>query len=141
MGVVSVVTPDKKEVSLRTDTGDIYGAIADESSQVLRIAPGERDMSKAEKITFTDIAVGDRMMIRGEVTDATKTVIAKTLVVMSKASIAARQTKEQEEWKTKSLAGIVKSVDAGTREITLTTRGPKEWKVSAAPADCAPAAS
>jgi hypothetical protein len=134
MGVVSVVTPDKKEVSLRTDTGDIYGAIADESSQVLRIAPGERDMSKAERIAFTDIAVGDRMMIRGEVTDATKTVIAKTLVVMSKASIAARQTKEQEEWKTKSLAGIVKSVDAGTREITLTTRGPKEWKVSAAPA-------
>jgi hypothetical protein len=32
------------------------------------------------------------------------------------------------------LAGIVKSVDAGTREITLTTRGPKEWKVSVAPA-------
>ena len=77
MGVVSAVTPDKKEVSLRTDAGDVYAASADESSQVLRIAPGERDMSKAERIAFTDIAVGDRMMIRGEVTDATKTVIAK----------------------------------------------------------------
>src|SRR5262245_28582178 len=112
MGVVSAVTADKKEVSLRTDAGDAYGAIADDSAQVLRIAPGEKDMSKAEKIAFTDIAVGDRMLIRGEVNTTAKTVIAKTLVVMSKASITARQHKEQEDWKTRSLAGVVKSVDA-----------------------------
>ncbi len=134
MGVVSAVTADKREVSLRTDAGDIYGAIADTNAQVLRIAPGERDMSKAEKITFSDIAVGDRLLIRGEVNASDKTVIARTLVVMSKSSIAARQSKEQEDWKTKSLAGVVKSVDSDKREITLTTRGPKEWTVTVAPA-------
>ena len=141
MGVVSAVAPDSKEVSLRTDAGEVYGAVADEGAQVLRIAAGERDMSKAEKIAFSGIAVGDRLLIRGEVSAATRTVVAKTFVVMSRASISARQGKEQEDWKARSLAGVVKSVDAAGGVIVLSTRGaagpngpPREWTVTAAPA-------
>ena len=97
MGVVSGVTAGSKGISLRTDAGEVYGAMADDGAQVLRVAPGERDMSKAEKIGFQEIAVGDRMLIRGEVSAATRTIIAKTLVVMSRASITALQSKEQED--------------------------------------------
>jgi hypothetical protein len=92
MGVVSAVTPERREVSLRTDSGEVWGASADEQAQVLRVEAGERDLSKAEKIGFTDINVGDRLMITGEVSPAARVVIARTLVVMSRASIAARQS-------------------------------------------------
>lgn len=131
MGSVSAIAPDKREVSLRTDAGVVYGAIAEDNAQVLRIAPGERDMSKAEKIAFTDIAVGDRVLIRGEVNAENKTVVAKTLVIMSQSSLSAHKTQEQQDWKTRSLAGVVKQVDATKNEITLATRGGKEWTVAA----------
>lgn len=140
MGVVSGVTADSREISLRTDAGAVYGAVAADGAQVLRIAPGERDMSKAEKIRLGEIGVGDRMLIRGEVSAATRTIVAKTLVVMSRASITARQSKEQEDWKTRSVAGMVKKVETGRREITLAARGgggpggpPKEWTIASAP--------
>ena len=99
MGVVNAVTPENKEVSIRTDAGEVYGAVADAGAQVLRIAAGERDMSKAGTIAFADIAVGDRLLIRGEISAARRTVLANTFMVMSRASIPARQSKEREDWK------------------------------------------
>ena len=80
--VTGAVTAGSKGISLRTDAGEVYGVMADDGAQVLRIAPGERDdMSKAEKIGFQEIAVGDRVSIRGEVSAATRTIMAKTIVV------------------------------------------------------------
>lgn len=139
LGVVTEVTPDKRLVALRNDAGDIYGAVAGDGAQVLRIAPGERDLSKAEKIDFAAIAVGDRLLVRGEVTAGTKTVVARTLIVMSKAAIVSRESKERDAWRTQSLAGVVKKIDAGARAVTMTARAAgapgttKEWAVTLKP--------
>lgn len=150
MGVVTEVTAGKKQLAIRADEGPIYGAMLSDGANVLRIDPAERDMSKAEKVDFTAIAAGDRVLVRGEVNAENKTVIVRTLVLMSKSALSAREKKEADAWKTQSLAGVVKKVDPASRTVLLTARaggppaGPgamagqtvsatKEWTVAVAP--------
>lgn len=138
MGVVTQISPEKRQVALRADDGQIYGAFAEDNATVLRVEPGERDMSKAEKTDFAAIAVGDRLLVRGSIATETRTVAARTLLVISKSSLAARDSKALQAWRTQSLGGVVKKIDASARTVALTARLPgspavREWVVTVAP--------
>lgn len=136
LGVVTAVEPEKKQLALRADEGPVYGAMLAEGAAVLRLEPGERDLRKAEKVDFAAIAPGDRLLVRGEVRAENRTVIARTLVLMSRNALAARESKEREAWRTQSVAGVVTKVDAAARLVFLQTRasaGSKEWTLAVAP--------
>lgn len=134
LGVASSLSSDTKQLSVKNDAGVIFGAKLLDNGQVLRIDPGETDLTKAAKIEFADIKEGDRVLVRGEVDAANKTVLARSIIVMSKDAVSARQAKEQTDWHTRSTTGIVKAVNASGKEIVLTARA-----APAAPA--APAAT
>jgi hypothetical protein len=81
--------------------------------------------------------VGDRALARGVIEDATKTVPARTVVIMTKADLAQKHQHDQAEWQTRGVIGTVSALNAANKEISITTRGrePKTIVIDAAAAD------
>jgi len=134
MGEVTSIDPGAKQISVKTDAGSLVTVSLDEKTEYLRIPPGETSMDKAAKIAFTEIAVGDKVYVRGKVSDDRKSVPAQKLIVMSKGDIQKMHEHERAEWQRRGVAGIITALNAQTSEVTLQTRtreGVKPLVVSA----------
>src|SRR5438552_1327484 len=102
---------------LSPDAGtDATVTIAD-SARILRTLPGQTDLKAATPISALDIQVGDRVSARGQTSDS-GTLVASSIIVMSKSDIAQRQQQERDEWR-KGVGGIVKSIDSSAGTVTL----------------------
>jgi co-chaperonin GroES (HSP10) len=122
MGEVKVIDPTAKQLIIKTDGGSLVTVVLADSTNYMRIAPGETTLDKATKITLADVGEGDRVMAMGKVSDDRKTVPARALVVMSKVDIAKKQEAERAEWKRRGVLGIITALKPETKEITITTR-------------------
>ena len=71
---------------------------------------------------------GDRVLARGQLDAATKTLLAAQIVVIPKQSLDSRDAARQQEWKTGSIAGTVKSVSP----LTVQSKGNVIWTVDTA---------
>jgi hypothetical protein len=137
IGEVTAIDGTGKQIKLKGDDGAAYTVTLSDSTSFLRIPPGEKDLKKASKIAFSDVAVGDRALARGVIEDATKTVPARVIVIMTKADLAQKHQHDQAEWQTRGVVGTVSALNAANKEITITTRGrePKTIVIDAAAAD------
>ena len=137
IGEVTSIDGAGKQIKLKADDGAAYTVTLSDSTSFLRIPPGETDIKKATKIAFSDVAVGDRALARGPIEDATKTVPARTVVIMTKADLAQKHQHDQAEWQTRGVVGTVSAMNAANKEVTITTRGrePKTIVIDASAAD------
>ncbi len=108
-------------VTLTTDSGAEVTVGLQPSTRLLRMAPGQTDLKQATSIQAQDLQVGDRLLAGGTSSDGGKSVTATTAVVMTKADVAAKQERDREDWQKRGVGGVVKTVDAGTRTITIST--------------------
>jgi hypothetical protein len=108
-------------VSLTTDSGSEVTVSLQPSTRLLRMAPGQTDLKQATSIQAQDLQVGDRLLAGGTSSDGGKSVTATTAVVMTKADVAAKQERDREDWQKRGVGGVVKTVDAGTGTITIST--------------------
>ena len=75
---------------LKTDAGpEITVSVAD-SARIVRLAAGRTDLKSAPSITFAEIQVGDRMLLRGR-PGANSDIEATTIVVMKQADVAQKR--------------------------------------------------
>ena len=90
---------------------------------ILKVPPGAKDLKTASRITFSDLAVGDRVDVRGMKSSVKDGVIAaRSVVVMSGADLKQKHEAEQAEWKA-STPGTVTSVDPSSSSFVIRTRG------------------
>lgn len=122
IGEVKVIDLTAKQIIVKTDAGSIVTVALSEKTSYLRLAPGEKTLTNASKITLGDIGEGDRVWARGKVTEDRKSLPAVALVVMSKVDIAKKQEQERAEWRRRGILGIVTSLKPESREITISTR-------------------
>ena len=108
-------------VTVTTDSGGEVKVLVQDSTRMLRVAPGQKDIKDAPPIQLQDVHVGDRMIIRGRVGDDGKSVVASSIMVMSKADIAERQAHEREDWQKRGVGGLVKAIDPASGTIALLT--------------------
>src|SRR6185436_6426645 len=85
LGEVKVIDAASKQLIIKTDAGALITVVLNDATSYMRVAPGETSLAKATKITFADVAEGDRVMAMGKVSDDHKQVPARTLIVMTKA--------------------------------------------------------
>ena len=117
IGVVTRLQPDI--LTLHTDAGpDLLVPLPDTVS-VLRVPPGAKDLKTATKITVGDISVGDRVLVRGRVSDDQKSVLATSVIVMAKTDLEKAREAERLEWQRRGIGGPVKAVNPGTKEIII----------------------
>jgi len=82
-------------LEVKTDAGDPLAVTLDPKASFRRIPFGETDLRKAETIALTDVAVGDRVMVRGKISDDQKSMAATLVLVMAKAEVAKKQAADQ----------------------------------------------
>ena len=122
IGEVKAIDATSKQLIVKTDAGALVTATLSDVTQFMRVAPGETNLTNAAKITFTDLAEGDRVMAMGKVSDDKKTVPARAVIVMTKADIAKKQDAERAEWRRRGILGVVSALNPASKEITISSR-------------------
>src|SRR5215471_17972319 len=62
--VGSVTAINGNTLTVKTDAGDQRQVQVPSEASLKRIAPGEKDLTKAATILFADLAVGDRVLVK-----------------------------------------------------------------------------
>jgi hypothetical protein len=114
IGEVTALDAQSGQISLKTDKGEAVTAPVGASTVYLRVPPGEKDLQKAARIAFSDIGVGDRVLVIGQ----------KTVIVMTRSDLAQKQRREQEEWQKRGMSGTVWAIDPAAKTFTIKS-GPK----------------
>lgn len=122
IGEVKVIDNTAKQLIVKTDAGSLVTVALGDKTVYMRLAPGEKTLTNATKIAFTDVGEGDRVWARGKVADDHKSVPATALIVMNKVDIAKKQEAERAEWKKRGVLGIITALKPETKEITISTR-------------------
>lgn len=108
-------------ITLTTDAGVDANIVIRDGTRLVRVAPGQKDLKDASPIQLQELQVGDRLLIRGNLSEDGKSVIAASIVAMKKADIAEKQAHEREEWQKHGVGGLVNSVDPAAGTITIAT--------------------
>jgi hypothetical protein len=117
----AVVSIEPTGFTLQTDSGKRLVILLSDSTTLVRVAPNEKTLKNATKIKAGDIAIGDRILVRGHISDDQKTLLATAAIVMSKEDIARKQEAERADWQRRGVGGLVSSVDPATSTITIST--------------------
>jgi hypothetical protein len=106
-------------LTLKTDSGPELQVPLPEGITVVRVPPGAKDLKTAAPITVSDISLGDRVWIRGRVSDDQKSVAATSVIVMAKTDLEEAREAERAEWRRRGIGGLVKAVNTDSKEITI----------------------
>jgi co-chaperonin GroES (HSP10) len=106
-------------ITLTTDTGSTVDVLIQDSTRLVRIAPGQKDLKDAMPIQLPEVQVGDRILARGKASDDGKSVAASSIVVMKESDVTAKQEHDREDWQKRGVGGLVSKIDAGNGTITL----------------------
>jgi hypothetical protein len=119
LGTVTAV--GSNALTVKTDAGETRQVELPSSAAIKRIAPGQRDLSTAETIQFSDLAVGDRVLVKLDPDAPGPNGEALQIVAIKQADVALKQQKEREDWQQRGVGGLVKSVDSGAGVILLSS--------------------
>ncbi len=106
-------------VTLTTDAGQDVTVDVPSSARVLQLAPGSKDLKSAQPGSFTDIAVGDRVLATGSANGAGFSAVR--VILMRSADIDQKRQAEAADWQRRGSGGLVSAVDPATGTITVTS--------------------
>jgi hypothetical protein len=121
MGTVKAVTGDK--ITLGTDSGAEVTVVVPDSTRIVRVAPGQKDLKDAAPIGLQDVHAGDRILVRG-IGSGGGVVQATSIVLMKQLDIAAKQEQERADWQKRGVGGLVRAVDPAAGTVTISTGTP-----------------
>jgi hypothetical protein len=104
-----------------SDTGAEVAVTVQDSTKIVQVAPGQRDLKSAVPIHLADLQPGDRILVRSRPSPDGKTPIAVGVIAMKATDVAAKKTQESEDWQKRGIGGLVSAVDPATATITIST--------------------
>jgi hypothetical protein len=116
VGTITAINGDT--LTVKTDAGQTVQVAVPAAAALKRIAPGQKDLSTAATIQFSDLAVGDRALVKLDPSAPTQ---ALQIIAVKQEDLAAKQQRESEDWQRRGVGGLVKSVDAAAGVIVLTS--------------------
>jgi len=119
LGSITAISGDT--LTVKTDAGDVHQVQVPTTAVLKRIAPGEKDLSKAEPLDYSGLAVGDRVLVTLDPNATGGTPQAARIIAIKQADVAQKQEAENAAWN-EGVHGLVKSVDATTGVIVVATR-------------------
>ncbi|MGA2086084.1 MAG: hypothetical protein ABSG60_11240 [Terracidiphilus sp.] len=108
-------------LTMKTDAGEVRQVDVPSTAAILRIAPGEKNLSAAVTIAFGDLASGDRVLVKVDPGATGPTAQALRIVAIKQSDLALKQQKDREDWQRRGVGGLVKSVDNAAGVIVLTS--------------------
>lgn len=118
VGTITAVNGDV--LTVKTDAGEMRQVGVPTDALLKRVEPGQRDLSAAITIQLSDLATGDRVLVKLDPEATGPTPQAAQIITIKSADLAMKQQKEREEWQMHGVGGLVKSVDTAGGVIVLT---------------------
>ncbi len=109
-------------IVLQTKDGAIELVLSDKT-EYKRVPPETPTLKAAIPSNLSEIGVGDKLLVTGLVAADKKTIPAKAIYLITKADISQKQTKEQDEWRTRGIAGRVTAFNPQTNVLSVSVRG------------------
>jgi len=122
VGEVKSIDATARQLTIKTDAGSTVTVSLNDKTTYKKLAPGEKSLTNATDVTFTDLGEGDRVMARGTVSADQKSVPASMIVVMTKGDLAKKADAERAEWRRRGILGVITALKPETKEITIAHR-------------------
>jgi hypothetical protein len=119
VGTITAITGNT--LTVKTDADGERQVEVPSAAAIKRIAPGQKDLNTAEAIQFTDLASGDRVLVKLDPDAPGPNGQALQIVAVKQADVALKQQKDREDWQKRGVGGLVKSVDPAAGVIILTS--------------------
>lgn len=134
IGTITAVDTAAHTVTVKQDkTGAEVTVQLASTKTLIKVEPGAKDLKNAVRITADELAVGDRVDVRGSnPEDNPSAIAARALILMSARDLQSARQAEAAAWQ-HSTAGVVTNVEPATGKLTITTRtaeGPKPITVA-----------
>jgi hypothetical protein len=124
VGTIKSVQADS--ITVAVESGGEVTAKLIESTKLLRVPPGEKDLKNAVPLQMQDLQAGDRVLVRGQSSsDApdAHSITALAVIVMKQVDVATKKQHDIEDWQKRGVGGIVTKVDVATDIITISSDG------------------
>ena len=108
-------------LTVKSDVDGLRQVEVPATAAIKRIAPGQKDLSTAVTIQFSDLSVGDRALVKLDPDAPAGTSEALQIVAVKQEDVALKQQKDREDWQRRGVGGLVKSVDSASGAILLTS--------------------
>jgi hypothetical protein len=119
LGTVTKFKAGALEMGVQPDTGAALFFKFGPETEIFRIPPGERDLSKSKPARVTDIAPGDRVLVSFVEGMAE----ARRIVLVAAGDIAQRNESERLDWQKRGVSGVVAAKNGS--EVTLEVATPE----------------
>lgn len=116
VGTVSAFKAETAEIEIKPDNAAPVALKIGSATIAQKIAPGEKDLKKADAIQITDVAIGDRVLVTPE----PGTTDLRRIIVMAATDIAKRNETDRLDWTHRGVSGMVASKNGS--EIMLKMR-------------------
>ncbi len=110
------------QITLTPDSGPDVNVTVQDSTRIVRIAPGEKDLKNAAPIQLQDLQVGDRVLVGGKSSDDNQSLLASSVVVMKRSDLEARDQQNLQDWQKRGVDGLSRAVDATAGTVTISVR-------------------
>ncbi len=117
-----VISVDAARIVMQTKDGELNVALTDKT-EYKRVPADNPSLKAAVAAAFAEIGTGDKLMVLGMMSEDKKSLLAKSVYLMTKSDIASRQQKDKERWTTRGVSGKIKTVNADTSQITIEVSG------------------
>ena len=124
VGTIKSIQADS--ITVAVESGGEVTAKLIESTKILRVPPGEKDLKNAVALQSQDLQPGDRVLVRGQSSpDApdAHSITALTVIVMKQVDVATKKQHDLDDWQKRGVGGIVTKVDVATDIITISSDG------------------
>jgi hypothetical protein len=104
---------------LTPDAGSDVTVTVQDTTKIVQVAPGQKDLKSAVAIHLEDLQPGDRILVRSRPGPDGKSA-AVGIIAMKSTDVEAKKAKDRDDWQKRGIGGLVSALDpAGT--ITIST--------------------
>jgi hypothetical protein len=111
-------------VTLAPDSGAEVNVEVRATLRILRVAPGETNLTNAATIQFSELQVGDRVLVQGTPGGGAQSLVATRVIAMKRSDVEAKQELDRQDWQRRGIAGLVNAVDSTAGVVTVSAAAP-----------------
>jgi hypothetical protein len=106
---------------LTPDAGSEVTVTVQDTTKIVQVAPGQKDLKSAVAIHLEDLQPGDRILVRSRPAPDAKSAVAVGIIAMKSTDVEAKKTKDRDDWQKRGIGGLVSAADPATGTITIST--------------------
>lgn len=119
VGTIKKIETDS--IAVVAESGGEVTAKLTDSTKLLRVPPGEKDLKNATAVHAQDLQAGDRVLVRGQASPDGHTIAALAVIVMKQSDVAAKKQQDRDDWQKQGVGGLVTRVETATNTITISS--------------------